>query len=424
VKSLVSATPGLRRIWERMRAMDSSPSTVEGGGRRLYFFLSYAHTPTGSDRDGPTADLWVTTFYHDLSAHVSRLARHGAGLEAGFMASHSPGTQEWRARASAALGAAEVFVQLYSPDYLLRPWPLAERASFGGRMAGLSADHTRGHVQPVLWVPLAPGHQTPEVDEALELGLSVPEYAKNGLLAMCRLTIFREQYAAILRRLAQRIVTAAEATPLGHSPTPVSIEVAQPSSDQASFVIGVIAPTAGVLAHRAGPGRHGDTSESWHPFARSEQLPPTEYAAQVAQRLGLGTDTVDLLEDSDGLTSTAGIVLVDPWILAVAGGRTRLLTTIKALPEWAVLFILANEGDPKHRPHGEAFLADVVELLRCQQHVVKCARDASTFVQLVPHVVTQARRRFLSRAPMFPPNLGRTPQSGRRGLPRLDDLGT
>jgi hypothetical protein len=371
---------------------------IEAAGRGLYFFLSYAHSPTGPDREGAAADLWVTRFYQDLSDQVTRLARPGQGHEVGFMADHRPATEEWKARAAAALGAAEVFVQLYSPDYLLRPWPLGEWSTFRGRLAGLAAERGRGHVQPVWWVPLLSGQQTPELDQALELGANVPEYARNGLLAMCRLTIFRSQYATILHRLAQRIVTVAEKAPLPRVAAPVSIEFAPPPSDQASFVIGVIA-----------------SDEDWHPFANAGSLPATDYAAQVAQRLGLGTYTVDLLENAEGLTSTAGIVLVDPSVLAVTGGRTRLLTTVKALPEWAVLFVLADERGP-------GYLADAVELLRGHQHVVKSARTAASFVQLMPQVVTQARRRFLGRAPMFPPHGSRTPPTGRR-LPRLDDLG-
>jgi hypothetical protein len=46
----------------------------------------------------------------------------------------------------------------------------------------------------------------------------------------------------------------------------------------------------------------------------------------------------------------------------------------------------------------------------------------------MPQVVTQARRRFLGRAPMFPPpmfppHVSHPPPAGRRRLPRFNDPG-
>ena len=378
-----------------MKATESSTA----GDRGFYFFLSYAGAPSSMEAAEHGPDVWVTRFFHDLSGQVRRLARPNSGLEPGFMEGHLPPGSAWRARVSAALGLAETFVPLYSPGYVTRSWPLSELASFRRRLAPVPSERARGHVQPVLWVPLAPGSHTSDLDAALELGSRVPEYARNGLLAMCRLRVFRTQYAAILHTLAQRIVAVADHAPLGPAPAPVTIETAVPPSEQVSFVVAVVAPTTDAPPDGRPPAGTAETALAWNPFGGGHTESVSEYAANVGRRLGLGTDTVDLLSTPEALADRAGLVLVDPWILAVAGGRARLESALKALPDWAVVVVVANAAERDV----DDLLAETLELVRDHQHLVKHAIDPDGFVQLLPVAVTQARRRFLSRAPMVAP---------------------
>jgi FxsC-like protein len=397
--------------------MNSKRSGAGVGTRGFYFFLSYARRPPDLEQQESEPDLWVTTFFQDLCAQVRRRAGRGSTLEAGFMEEEqlllSP---EWTARVSGALGASEVFVPLYSPTYLGRSWPVSELTAFRTRLDGLPGSRSRGHLQPVLWVPLARGQTADGLDDALQLTAEVPEYAKNGLLAMCRLTIFREQYATILRSLAERIVQTAENRPLGRSAIPIPITVTEPTAAKETlFVVGTISPTSVEPPPDRATAGHGDRATAWRPFRTPQVLPVAEYVANVAQRLGLGTETVDLLRDSEALAARPGVALIDPWILAVAGGRARLQAAIKALPEWVVLLLLADENDSDHAVRVQALAGEAFDMLNeHQQHVVKYARDVSEFVQLVPSAVTQARRRFLNKGPMPPPKHQRPPRPSLR----------
>jgi hypothetical protein len=95
-----------------------------------------------------------------------------------------------------AIGAAEIFVPLYSPGYLARSWPGREWACFEQRMTARVQDPLH-RFAPVLWVPLPPGSDPPGLSRALNL---VPRaaalaYVQNGLLALMRLAGYRANYA-------------------------------------------------------------------------------------------------------------------------------------------------------------------------------------------------------------------------------------
>lgn len=399
--------------------MGATRSTSEPGTRGLYFFLSYPrsflihpHSPI-PDREESAPDIWVTKFFLHLSAEVSRLARPRSGFEPGYLADGEAAAEDEPGRVAAALGLAEVFVPMYCDDYLRRSWPLREWAAFRRRMATHPADRIRGHEQPVLWVPLTAGNGTPELDQALELGADIPAYAENGLRSMSQLTCFRDEYATILRRLARSIVAAAEGTPMGRSAVPVPVRSARPKPARPSFVIGVIAPTEHTLPAGHLSTGYGPTATAWRPYTLPD--PVAEYAAEyAAHQLGVYCDTEDVLHSVDALTATAGIVLIDPWIVAIPDGRNRLRTTITALPEWVVPFVLTNDHDPGHSRRGESLLAEVRRLLAERHHEVTCARTVTRFIELTPRVLNQAKLRYLSLAP-----IAARPPSGSR--PSLRD---
>src|SRR5258705_5774064 len=111
----------------RRRAMSSAGSTPWQVSRGLYFFLSYAHSPPPSDDIQTDTDHWVRIFYEDLCAEVKRLAQPDTGMDIGFFDPLIPPGSDWKVHLARYLGAAEVFVPLYSPGYLNRAWPLSER---------------------------------------------------------------------------------------------------------------------------------------------------------------------------------------------------------------------------------------------------------------------------------------------------------
>jgi FxsC-like protein len=389
------------------------------GTRGFYFFLSYAHTPPILEQEESEPDLWVKTFYHDLSAQVEKLSRRGSPLRPGFMDQQLPRSRDWTEKVSEALGTAEVFVPLYSPMYLTRAWPLNELRSFRSRLSGLDPSRYRGHVQPVLWVPLAPGARSAELDQALSLDSSDSDYARNGLLAMCRLTVYREQYARVLATLAQRIVQAAESSPLPRPESPLTIELREAGSSAVSggpapFAIKVIAPTVHQLRVDQGPWVYDDSAVGWRPFENPQHVPAGEYVANVAQRLGLVTDVAALTpagpDGAEGpVAPSPWLVLVDPWMLAVPGGRSALLAALDAVPPWGVVLVLVDQNDPRYVDRGESLYDEFGDMIdeRQTSFLVRDVTDESTFVQLVPSLVTQAVKRFLRMYRLEPPDTPR-----------------
>jgi hypothetical protein len=374
------------------------------------FFLSYALSPPTLGRDESPADVWVTTFFQDLCGHVRQLAGDGLDLEPGVMEEQLPLNGDWEAKVGAALGAAEVLVPLYSPIYLRRSLPSAVRAAFQSRLDDARPGLAAGHVQPVLWVPL-PTEVRPDPDDlgdALSLGEGVPEYEENGLFALCRLTIFREQYRVIVRRLAQRIVEVARERPLGRARTQLPFTLTPRAIDETTFLVGALSLVDGELAPDRAPAGYADTTSGWRPFGHADIGPVVQYTASKAEGLGLRTAAVDLWSDIGAFARNPGIALIDPWVLATSGGRARLQTAVKALPEWVVLFVLADGNDPRYADRGEDLFADVVDMLSEHKvHIVKYAGDAPRYLQLVRSVVTQAGRQFLNRGPMPPRPRGR-----------------
>jgi FxsC-like protein len=372
-----------------------------GNDRRYYFFLSYAHTAPSLEENEQSEDFWVTMFFRGLSAEVRRQAGPGTGLEPGFMeAEQLPLSPEWTDGVANALARTEVFVPLLSPAYASRPWPVIERATFRARLGDRTAQQAAGHIQPVLWVPFAKGKTADGLEEALELGGDVPQYRRNGMLAISRLSLFQNENRTIVERLADRIVRTARDRPLGRSSEPLVLATKQPSSDETDFVVGVIAPSVAELAKDMRTDHHGDTATHWRPF-RAPQLPPlSEYVVHVAQRLGLAAESTDLLSNSEAMVARSGMALIDPWILTLPGGRGRLQAAIKALPDWIILMLVADENDASYAAGGEHLVTEAMEVLRgFSDHVVKYARDVSELTDVVPMTVTQARRRYLNRRP-------------------------
>ena len=371
---------------------------------RTYFFLSYAHSAPTSETSRSDTDAWVNVFFEDLSAAVSRRARPATGTEIGFFDQHVPVGSDWKAVLADALGAAEVFVPLYSPGYFSKSWPMRERESFLKRLTMSGVLDTERHVAPVLWIPLPSWEQAPEVDDALALGADTPEYAENGMRALCMLAAYRDRYATLLDRLARRIVDGAERTPLGPSPAPALDELPSKVDTDIAFAVAVIAPTTGDVP----PGRparsYATSSTLWRPFGEQQVLPVAEYAASTAERLGLATRIAGFDDASELLRTCPAVLLIDPWVLAVPDGQFTLRSALHGLPVWVLPLVVVDSDDPQYAERG-ATLADEVGTMLSDAGVprTRSARQVQEFVDVMPGLVTEARRQYLKHGPVYPP---------------------
>jgi len=384
---------------------------------RSYFYLSYAHSPplAGDLQEDP--DEYVRQFFDDLTDAVSNHASPGSGLIPGFFDQDIPVGSDWKESLSRALGAAEVFVPLYSPGYFARSWPGREWACFHRRMelAGLKEPERR--FAPVLWTPLSDQRELPDLRAALEVGASESEYEKSGLRALRRM--YRNSYYTVVDQLAERVVAVAERSPLAPSAVPDIDEMKsafRPEARLAKFAVAVAAPTQRTVPAGGDPGCYGDSSIKWRPFP-GQELSLAEYARQVAERLDFEVEFTSLDEACDPAAGRPGIVLVDPWFIADDHGR-GLLSVVRRLPPWVLpLLVLGSPDDmlagrlaEKARGMLSPAGALPAESSRRASRSVGSLKD---FVALVPALVAEAERRFLSgHAPL-----------GQRGArrPRLSD---
>src|SRR5580658_9813199 len=138
-----------------------------------YFFLSYAHFPPldgsleESQPDQP--DEWVRTFFRDLTEAVQGHASQPPPAVPGFLDQEIPVGSDWKAVLSDALSTAQVFVPLFSPDYITKSWPGREWAAFEQRMKSAREADPLARFAPVLWIPLSAGQQPRGLWEALDL---------------------------------------------------------------------------------------------------------------------------------------------------------------------------------------------------------------------------------------------------------------
>ncbi|MBQ0897072.1 TIR domain-containing protein [Micromonospora sp. U56] len=389
----------------------------KASARGTYFFLSYAHSaPAPSARTD--TDVWVGQLFTDLSEEVARQAQPASGMRIGFFDQHIPQGADWKTALAGALGSAEVFVPLYSPGYFNRPWAMREQESFRARLAAAGAVRSAAHLLPVLWIPFPSWESRPELDAALDLGQDVPGYAENGLRALCMLAPYRAEYLAVLRRLAQRIVDATERQPLGPSRVPGLEEVTREPATDPAFVVAVLAPTRHGLPEGRDAAGYGTLSRLWRPFGDRQELPVAEYAASTAERLGLPARTTDFADAEELLDSRPVVVLVDPWVTELPNGATDLAAAARAFPPWVVPVVVTDADDPRDGPRGADLARRALTLLQdAGVPRVRWVGRVAEFTDLMPTLVTEARRQYLKNGPVFPPAGPSRPPSLRTTVP-------
>jgi len=386
--------------------MTTSPRTRTGSqaGRGAYFYLSYAHSAPPSDRAASETDHWVGVFYRQLTEAVRRVADPGAGLAIGLFDEHIQPGSDWNAAVGDALGSAEVFVALYSPGYFNKSWPLREKESFQQRLRDIEGVPDRQqHILPVLWIPLLSWTTPPEIRDALALGEGVPEYAENGLRALCMLPSYQRQYKIILDRIAARIVDVAERAPVRPSWAPPPDDVPAINQSRPRFVVAVVAP---VDDHRPpGRDRHGYGAHAWQwrPFADEPAVPLAQYIADTAERLGLSARAVTYADLPQTITENAAVLLIDPWAAAEPAAAEQLRSTLDRLPEWVMPLVVVDPRDPQYLERGAELARTVAGMITPSgpPQIIE-PRDARQFFMSVPVLVTEARRRYLKLVPAVP----------------------
>lgn len=351
-----------------------------------YFFLSYAHSaPLGSLAQPGTrraepietdADPVVEAFYRDLKGEVSE--RVPGRSEIGFLDQDLPPGSDLKADLGAALSRTQVFVPLYSPGYFTRSWPLREQAAFRQRlrMADVSPE---SHIVPVLWTPVLPNEQRPDVARALDMVGAVPEYRENGLRALFLLRSHRSAYEAFRAWLADEIVAVAERTPLAPAP-PINLDEVEGSPvKEARFLVSLLDP--------------GEVPARDHPWWHEYAAPVAQHVATVADRLGLRSEVTDVTEAARLFDRTPGIVLVDPW---PTGDRAESVAArlLGGLPEW-VLPVVLEEPRERLGEHGAAVQAAIGKLEDAVSERLESASDMAQLEEILPSLVARARRRYL-----------------------------
>ena len=371
-----------------------------------YFFLSYAHVVP--QITSPGSDKWVRTFFTDLAKAVQKkVGDANSAMTPGFYDGIVRPGADLRTESAIALGLSHVFVPLYSPYYLLRPWSMGQRETFQTRMPPSGGPN----IVPVHWTPiLTSGPESPDdLDVALRWGEDIQPYLSLGLQAMCRLTPYRAQYFQLVDRLAGLIKQVAEAAPLPVSAPQLTIRQSDSLADN-PFIIAVFAPNRSGAP--TGRSVDGDQGSQWCPYSDSQ--PVAAYLNDFAALLGFPSRTADLSDDRS-LLREARIALVDPWILAGPDGRRVLTEAILILPSWAVVVLVYDARDPAHAAHGAEYVRQVDELVqRLRGGVPRHARNLSEFVDVGPKATVIAFRNHLKAGKVYPPT-----GSSTMGRPRL-----
>jgi FxsC-like protein len=384
----------------------SAPVSPSG----LYFCLSHAGPATGVDH-------WVSTFFNDLNAEVSRCARRSTGFDAGFADLQPPGADRDLAVAR-ALASAQVLVPLYSPDYMARQESHRELMTFRLRIPPEAATARPGNIQPVLWAPLQTGQRADFIDQALELGSGYSEYRDLGLAAMCRINRYRDHYKQIVATLAGRIVAVAERALLALAQPVPFADATAPDSSTLHFVVAVIAPHDGQLPDSRDPDCYGPVSYAWRPFRNAHRLPIAEMACQEVRLQNMPARVVDFAAGDSTLEASPGVILVDPWILKLRKGLPLLRDAFGLLRQWVSLIVVVDRTD---RQYGRAVadLAGQVMRMRKTLQSGQLVRDAELFAPVMRKSVVRNRRHYLSEGPSFPPP-GPNPPRERLTHPRRE----
>jgi len=374
--------PGTREVRTAMARRSDS----EMAGR--YFFLSYARlcpltSVPGTDLADPP-DSWVREFFRDLSEAVSARAGSGSRLRPGFLDDGVSSGSRGEHVIVDALGEAEVFVPLLSPEYCRRSWPWTEWATFEHRLRSADVTESQGRLAPVLWVSLPASAEVPGRQDALSLADSaaLPHYARLGLRALQRLPEYHDHYRQIVGELATRIVSVVDKGVIG--PSPLSLSAV---TDRVSHEVG---GKVFVVAVTDAPGARGSTQSA-------------EYARLAAEREGFAVRIAPFAASVGQLGQGPGILLVDPVSITGAEARRELEAKVAALPSWILPVVVpslgAEDQTNDRRIVPETSFRSYQRKPMAVRRALEGLDSLREFIMLMPDLVTYAEREYLRHGP-------------------------
>ncbi|GIF13868.1 TIR-like protein FxsC [Actinoplanes teichomyceticus] len=337
----------------------------------MIFYLSHAHAARG----GGAPDPWVRRFFDALSDAVHARTGDG-GFHDGQLA---PGADS-KQQLTAALGQAQVFVPLYSPQYFNNSWAVAELTSFRSRLRGFAPAEAARHIVPVVWTPLPPWAARPEVDEAFGLVGKSVEYSENGMRALCMLSVYRDAYRDLVTRFADRIAAVVHESPLAPSAAAPPVP-RPPDTGEPALLVSLLAAEGSGYDLPALAGRVLAAAERLGVPAL--QAPPDQVRRQAGRR--------------------PCVLLID----AGAGPET-VRATVTGLPGWVIALVVASASAATGALTGILRTAGLPR--------VSPVRTVAEFERTAPLLVTEARKQYLRHGPVVT-----APGSPRPSLRRTVD---
>lgn len=361
-----------------------------------YYYLSYASAPRVDERFA--GDPWVRRFYYDLNAAIKELPGERLWLP-GFADFMVEPPRERPNQRKIALAEAEVFVPLYSPEYLDREEFRKEREAFRRRLVKASRPTEGENLLPVLWEPCRSASHAADQAHALSVAPDLTDYAEQGMSALCRLKIYLAPYREILGRLAEHIVDTAERSPM--SPGAVvqdPVDAWQPRFSEVPFLAVIIAPeTDEHRRDRAGRnGYFGSRTGEWRPFQHGG--PVVRDVEAAVHRMRMPIRAAEFVPDPDLFANCPGLLMIDPYIVDTEDGRETLRHAVACLRGWVSIAILVDDNAPPHTAD-----SDVVKQVRAQFSGADRFGNHEDWRIEVHSLVERARRRFLASRPAFPP---------------------
>jgi FxsC-like protein len=142
------------------------------------------------------------------------------------------------------------------------------------------------------------------------------------------------------------------------------------------------------------------SSADWRPFPMQE-LPLAEYARQIIERFDFKAEVIELTAERDPDTSRPGIILIDPRLMTIPGGRPALEAALVGLPKWILPMLIVDQPD-------DAQAEDLAEQVRDILLAVGAPRSRSarrstrgvssfrTFSLLVRDLVFEAEKQYIA----------------------------
>jgi FxsC-like protein len=378
--------------------------------RSSYFFLSYAHSPPLAGTPPSPPDEWVRAFFRDLTKAVQDHGSLQSAIAPGFYDQEIVPGPDWKMALARELGAAEVFVPLYSPGYLTRSLPGREWTCFEERMKAAGVAEPLERFAPVLWIPLPADQQPRGLREAKGLAPedAASAYIENGLLALLRLAPYRNSYELVVDRLAERIVELAEKAPI--EPSAVQDIDTVPSAfaleaHVATFAVVVAAPALPGIPADSDVAAYGAVSSAWQPFSREQELSLAQYTAMVGEQFDFAVQVVEIEMVGDLLSHAPGVVLIDPWYIAAEKGLNVFREFARSLPSWVLPVLVPGPAQDERTTQLGQQVTSLLENATVSRsgpvrRALRGIRRLQDFVSLMPFLVAEAEREYLRHGPI------------------------